>query len=314
MSPTPDTFANPTQPTAYAWEATDEQVSARYGIPLDQVIRFDLNTSAAPPDFALAFLAGGDFGRAISEYPPSDYGALTAAAAETYGVEPNEILVGAGADEVLDLVAKAFLPPGARGVVPVPTYAMYRVLTEQRPGVPLLVARLPADDGFALDVAATRAAARGAAIVWLCSPNNPTGLPEPAGAIESLLGGLAADAASDGTEPPIVVLDEAYAEFAGGSLVSARQAYPRLIVVRTASKAYALAGMRVGFALARPEIIARMDPVPAAGLRRHPVGCAGHGRTPAPRRARPEHHPALESSALVWERRSRISESRRGRA
>jgi histidinol-phosphate aminotransferase len=169
-------------------------------------------------------------------------------------------LVGAGADEVLDLVAKAFLPPGAGAVIPTPTYAMYRVLTEQRPARPIPVPRRPAADGYALDLPAVREAARDAAVVWLCSPNNPTGLPEPAGSIAELLAGLLADAGADGRAGPVVVLDEAYVEFVGTSLVGLRAAYPRLVVVRTASKAYALAGLRVGFAVARRELLAEVEP------------------------------------------------------
>jgi histidinol-phosphate aminotransferase len=111
-----------------------------------------------------------------------------------------------------------------------------------------------------MDVPAVRAAARDAALIWLCSPNNPTALAEPQGAIAGLLEGLAADAASDGRVAPVVVLDEAYAEFVGSSLIGLRATYPRLIVVRTASKAYGLAGARVGFAVARPETIAVMEP------------------------------------------------------
>ncbi len=260
MSPTPSSMAVPTQPTAYAWEATDEQVAERYGVPVERVVRFDLNTSPAAPAMALRLLAGGVYGREISEYPPSDYRELVAAAAARYGVTTDELLVGAGADEVLDLVAKAFIPAGGAAVVPAPTYAMYRVLTEQRGARPLLVPRRPAADGYALDLPATRAAARDASVVWLCSPNNPTGLPEPDGAIEELLAGLLADASAAGRRPPVVVLDEAYAEFVGRSLLGLREAYPRLVVVRTASKAYALAGMRVGFAVARRELLAEVEP------------------------------------------------------
>ena len=92
---------------------------------------------------------------------------------------------------------------------------MYRVLTEQRGAGVVAVPRLGADAGWALDPDAVRAAARDAQVVWLCSPNNPTALPEPDGTIEALLRGLAADAADDGRPAPIVVLDEAYAEFVG---------------------------------------------------------------------------------------------------
>ncbi|HEX5590059.1 MAG TPA: aminotransferase class I/II-fold pyridoxal phosphate-dependent enzyme, partial [Candidatus Limnocylindrales bacterium] len=194
MSPTPVTFTSPTAPIAYAWEATDEEVAARYGIPIERVARFDLNTSPAPPDLAVRLLAANAFDRPISEYPPSDYRRLTAAAAARYGVDPEEILVGAGADEILDLIAKAFLPPGGSAVLPTPSYAMYRVLTEQRGAMVRAVPRQGPEAGFAMDVPGVRAAARGASLVWLCSPNNPTGLPEPDGAIEALLAGIAEDA------------------------------------------------------------------------------------------------------------------------
>lgn len=260
MSPTPVTFTSPTAPAGYAWEATDEEVAARYGIPIERVARFDLNTSPSPPDLATRLLAAGAFGRPISEYPPSDYRRLIGAASARYGVGTDEVLVGAGADEILDLIAKAFLPPGGAAVIPTPSYAMYRVDTEQRGALVRAVPRHGPESGYAMDEAGVRASSAGADVVWLCSPNNPTGLPEPAGAIERLLAGLLEDAASAAVEPPIVVLDEAYAEFAGRSLVDLRAAYPRLIVIRTASKAYALAGLRVGFALARPEVIARLAP------------------------------------------------------
>jgi histidinol-phosphate aminotransferase len=250
----------PALPAGYAWEATDEQVSERYGVPLPTIVRFDLNTSPAPPGLALRLLQAGAYGRPISEYPPSDYRELVAAAAETYGVGRDELLVGAGADEILDLAAKAFLPPGAGAVIPTPTYAMYDVLTAQRPARPIPVPRRSAADGYAFDLPAVREAARDAAVVWLCSPNNPTGLPEPAGSINELLGGLLADAGAGGRAAPVVVLDEAYAEFVGSSLAGLRAAYPRLVVVRTASKAYALAGLRVGFAIARRELLAEVEP------------------------------------------------------
>ncbi|HSK51309.1 MAG TPA: aminotransferase class I/II-fold pyridoxal phosphate-dependent enzyme, partial [Clostridia bacterium] len=126
MSPTPVTFSSPTLPTAYAWEATNEQVAARYRVPIESIVRFDRNTSPTPPALVDRLLAAGRFDAPLSEYPPSDYRRLTEAAAARYGVGFDELLVGAGADEVLDLVAKAFLGPGTTAVLPAPTYAMYR--------------------------------------------------------------------------------------------------------------------------------------------------------------------------------------------
>lgn len=260
MTQTPVTWTAPNAPASYSWEATDEEVAVRYGVPVGAVIRFDLNTSPTPPDVAARVLAGGRFAAPLSEYPPSDYRRLVEAAAARYGVDRDEILVGAGADEILDLIGKAFLPPGGAAVVPTPTYAMYRVITDQRGARVVAVPRQPVAQGWALDLPAVRAAARIGHLVWLCSPNNPTALPEPPGTIEALLGDLAADAEADARPAPVVVLDEAYAEFVGGSLLRLRNRYPRLVVVRTASKAYALAGLRVGFALARPETIAAIAP------------------------------------------------------
>jgi histidinol-phosphate aminotransferase len=260
MSPTPVTFTSPTAPSTYSWEATDEEVAARYGLDPATIVRFDLNTSPTPPALAQRLLAAGRFEAPLSEYPPTDYRRLVEAAAARYGVTTDEILVGAGADEVLDVVAKAFIPAGGRAVVPSPTYAMYRVLTEQRGAQVVAVTRRGEDAGWALDLTATRAAAGDAAVVWLCSPNNPTALAEPDGGIRDLLDGIAADAAAAGRSAPIVVLDEAYAEFVGTSLIGLRNEHPNLIVVRTASKAYALAGLRVGFGVARPEVIARLNP------------------------------------------------------
>jgi histidinol-phosphate aminotransferase len=260
MSPTPVTTNLPTQPATYSWEATDEEVAARYGLPIETVLRFDLNTSPTPPEVAGRILAGGAFDAPLSEYPPSDYRRLVETAARVYGVGTDELLVGAGADEILDLIGKAFLPPGGSAVIPAPTYAMYRVVTEQRGARPVVVPRLGPDASWALDEPAVRKAAATADLVWLCSPNNPTALPEPEGTIARLLVGIADDAQADGRAAAIVALDEAYAEFVDRSLVDLRIDHPNLVVVRTASKAYGLAGLRVGFAIARPETIARIAP------------------------------------------------------
>lgn len=245
-------MAVPTHPATYAWEATDEEVARRYGLPASEIVRFDLNTSPATPPYVAGLLASmGSL--ALHEYPAADYRTLVEAAAATYGVRSEEVGVGAGADEVLDLCAKAFLPPGGVAVSATPTYAMYRVLTEQRGARLLPVPRLGPAEGYAIDLRSLQAAARGADLVWLCSPNNPTGLAEPPGAIAELLDGLEADAGAAG--PPTVVLDEAYAEYTGRSLLELRLRHPRLVVVRTLSKAYALAGFRVGFAVAVPPTI-----------------------------------------------------------
>ena len=86
MSPTPVTFNPPNAPSTYSWEATDEEVAARYGLDPSSIVRFDLNTSPAPPALAQRLLAAGRFEAPLSEYPPTDYRRLVEAAAARYGV------------------------------------------------------------------------------------------------------------------------------------------------------------------------------------------------------------------------------------
>ena len=240
-------------PPTYVWEPTTDFLAARYGLPRESIVRFDVNTSPLPPD--LSEVLAGAFDPPLSEYPPSDYAPLVAAAADAYGVATDEILPTAGADEALDLTARAYLREGSVAVGAVPTYAMYRIVTEQRGASFVPIPRLSRDQGFALDLAAMAQAARSAQLVWLCEPNNPTGSAEPPLRVAELLALLADGAAADGREAPVVAVDEAYAEFVGRSVLPLRSFYPRLVVIRTLSKAHALAGARVGFAIARPETL-----------------------------------------------------------
>ena len=265
MSPTPVTFNSPTAPASYSL-GSDRRGGRRPLRPRPRDDRPLRPQHVAGPAgrSSTGLLAAGRFVAPLSEYPPTDYRRLVEAAAARYGVTPAELLVGAGADEILDIVAKV-VHPGRRQrrSSPSPTYAMYRVLTEQRGATVVAVPRLGEAAGWALDRDAVRAAAaeHDAAVVWLCSPNNPTALPEPEGAIAALLAGprrgrgrgraTGTRSSSSTRRTP---------SSSGPRSLGLRDDYPNLIVVRTASKAYALAGLRVGFAIARPEVIARLNP------------------------------------------------------
>jgi histidinol-phosphate aminotransferase len=265
MSPSPFSVSSPTDPASYSWEATDEGVAERFGIPVSQVLRFDLNTSPSPPPELATILAQGVFETPLSEYPPGDYRRLVEAAAAAYGVTTDEVVPGAGADEILDMCTKAFLPAGESIAVSVPTYPMYRIHAEQRGGHVIAIPRLGPEHGWAMDVPAMRDAARTATLVWICNPNNPTGRLEPDGAIEALLQGIDDDAVVDGRGVPAVVVDEAYAEFISTSVIPLRERFPNLVAVRTASKAYAMAGLRVGFAVGAADTIRRIAVYRAPG-------------------------------------------------
>jgi histidinol-phosphate aminotransferase len=291
----------------YTWEPTTDYLAGKYGLPRESIVRFDVNTSPLPPDLRDVMAAPMD--PLLSEYPPSDYAPLVAAAAAAYGVAPEEVLPTAGADEALDLTARAFLREGSLAVAPVPTYAMYRIVSEQRGARFLGVPRGSAQEAFAVDLEALAEAAREASLVWLCEPNNPTGSAETVERIEMLLDRLAGEARAGGRTAPAVVLDEAYAEFAGRSALTLRASYPRLVVIRTMSKAHALAGARVGFAVATPETLAPVlsfrapasvstvsAALATAALRRPELAAANVARL-ADQRARL----TAELSALGWQ-------------
>ncbi|MGC8633307.1 MAG: pyridoxal phosphate-dependent aminotransferase [Candidatus Limnocylindrales bacterium] len=248
------------QAAGYQWEESDAQIAAAYQLHPEQVIRFDTNTSPRRPPWLPGAVGAAPIER-INEYPDATYAELTEAIAAREAVEPSAIVVGAGADEILDLVAKAWLRPGSRAVVAPPTYAMYAILSRQRGAAVVEVARGPAEAEFGLDHDALVRAAAGAALVWLCDPNNPTGTTERPDALPGLLQRLAA--LPEGG--PAVVVDEAYRDFAGQSMIGLVAAFPRLVVVRTLSKAHGLAGIRVGYALADPPHAARLARVRPPG-------------------------------------------------
>ena len=248
--------ASPSQ--VNTWEPSSRSIAARYGLRPEQILRFDLNTSPWPAPVLPAALAG-PFDPPLSEYPDSWYTDLTAAAAAYVDAAEHEIILGAGADEVLELVAKACLPAGSTALVPVPTYSMYGVFTTHRAARIVAVPRL-ADDGYRLNTAALIDRLPEVRVVWLCSPNNPTGLPEREADLAAVL-----DATTAMTDPPLVVVDEAYFEFSGQSVAESRTRHPNMLVVRTMSKAFALSGIRVGFGVGDRSVIERLERVRPPG-------------------------------------------------
>ncbi len=152
---------------------------------------------------------------------------------------------GAGADELIDLCARAFLPVGGVAVSAPPSYAMYAVATGQREAKLELVWREPPD--FALPERFVEAAAE-ADVVWLCVPNNPTGRRDTDDEIEAVLGSGAG----------VVVIDAAYAEFTGDRWAPWVQRWPNLVALGTLSKAFSLGGIRVGYAITSPPLAAEL--------------------------------------------------------
>jgi len=249
---TPDTKTPPEPRPAisrmqpYEWEPPSAAIAQQAGVPEDQVVRFDTNTFPWP-GASLSRLSP----EPLNEYPDTSYRGLTDAIAQYTGVSPDRITVGAGADEMLDLIAKAYIDDSARAVISRPTYPMFTVLTEMAGGS---IDAVPAVD-LRLDQQAFLDRARGARLTWLSNPNNPTGELLPFDYVEALARVTAG----------ILVLDEAYYEMSGITGLALIDRMPNVVVVRTLSKAFGLAGARVGYALAGPAISAALRQVRPPG-------------------------------------------------
>jgi histidinol-phosphate aminotransferase len=198
--------------------------------------------------------------RKVPEYGDLAYVRLRAVLGERFGVDPRRILPGAGADELIRLVTTAAVGAGDSVVIPTPTFAMFaveahlagaRVVALPRRD---LVCRQAPDE---IRDAAEREAAR---LVWLCTPNNPTGDVTPLDEIRAVATGL----------PALVVVDEVYLEFAeeeaglapnSTSAVTLQDELPNLLVLRSLSKAYAMASARVGYLVVPDGLADRFDAI-----------------------------------------------------
>lgn len=186
----------------------------------------------------------------LNRYPEPQPRALVEGLAQLYAVAPASVLVGRGSDEAIDLLTRAFCRAGHDAVlVCPPTFGMYSVSARIQ-GAEVLQAPLLATEGFALDEDALLGRCSAAVkLIFVCSPNNPTGNLLDEAAILRVARRLAGRA--------LVVVDEAYIEFAARPSLSRLVAeLPNLAILRTLSKAYGLAGARCGALIADPEIIA----------------------------------------------------------
>jgi histidinol-phosphate aminotransferase len=191
----------------------------------------------------------------LNRYPEPHPHLLAARLAELYGVPAANLLPGRGSDESIDLIVRGFCRAGVDNVILCPpTFGMYAVAARIQ-GAAVREVPLVKERGYALDVEGVLAACdANTRIVFLCSPNNPTGNAMAAPAVERLLVTLARRA--------LVVVDEAYIEFAGGeSLCASLARFPNLVVLRTLSKAFGLAGARVGSLIAAAPIVQLLSKV-----------------------------------------------------
>jgi histidinol-phosphate aminotransferase len=179
----------------------------------------------------------------IANFYPNSGEDLRAAVAKFNAVEPANIILGNGSTEVLDVVTRSFVGPGDEVVISVPTYAFFESQTRLYGGEPLLI---PMTDDFRFDVPAILAAVNERTkVIFLCSPNNPTGNSWTEDELETVLA----------TGVPTVV-DQAYLECGRApSFAGLVARHPNLIVTRTMSKAFGLAALRLGYGIASPRLV-----------------------------------------------------------
>jgi histidinol-phosphate aminotransferase len=215
-------------------------------------IRLDLNESPyGPSPKTQAALAAFS---TTHRYPEFDAYTLRAKLASYVGTSPDRILVGAGLDDVLATIAMLLIDPGDRVIISEPTFAIYRPLFTQRGGEVLDV---PLRPSFELDVDRVLAAVDDRTkVIIVCNPNNPTGNLFAPTDVER----VCAEASC------LVVIDEAYAEFAGTTAMPLADRYSNVAVLRTMSKFAGLAGMRVGYGVLPADLMPwAMQVMPAFG-------------------------------------------------
>ena len=202
----------------YRWAPSTADLAARVGLAPSQIVRFDGNTAPLPLPSSRPGAIAGTLAQ-VNAYPHGGYPELLAAIAAYAGVEPGNVVLGSGGDDLILLCARAFLGPGDRAaIVDEPTYPLYRIAT---------------------GLAGAEVSAVDPAVTFLCRPNNPSGALEPL----------------PDTRP--LVVDEAYHEYAGETVVD--RIGEGVIVIRTFSKAFGLAGARVGYAIADADAAAELN-------------------------------------------------------
>jgi histidinol-phosphate aminotransferase len=238
----------------------DLRLGAGYHSPqVPAEVRLNTNESPfAPPDEFVRALADEMTRVAFHRYPDRGAVELRRGIAELHGVDPAQVFCANGSNEVLQCLLLAYGGPGRRSLLFEPTYTLHAHISRLT-GTEVVAA--PRDEHFAIEPAAALAvlAATRPSVTFVCSPNNPTGVAERAEVVAALLGGA----------PGLVVVDEAYGQFAQTSALELREPGGSpggtdargLVVVRTFSKTWAMASVRLGYAIADPEVVTACEEV-----------------------------------------------------
>ena len=205
-----------------------------------KVIKLNTNENPYPPaPAALQVLRELD-GELLRRYPHPMARAFREAASLALGVPADWILVGNGSDDLLTMIMRACAEPGRRVVYPMPTYVLYRTLAQIQDAE---VVEVPFHEDYSLPIEPLIKAQ--GAVTFIASPNSPSGTVAPVELLDKLATQLSG----------ILVVDEAYVDFADSNALELVKKYDNVIVLRTLSKGYSLAGLRLGFGIANPSLL-----------------------------------------------------------
>lgn len=228
-----------------------EEVLKEYGLSEAIKLASNENPLGMPKKVKEALIQHVDL---LYYYPDGKAAELRTALSKYHKIEENQLLFGAGLEDIIQMISAAFLESGTNAVMSGTTFPNYRInaLIESAD-----VREIPAIDGEHDLTSMNKAVDDRTRIVWVCNPNNPTGTYIPQESLVTFIEKVPRDV--------LIVLDEAYFEFATAkdfpNSLALLDKYPNLIVLRTFSKAYGLAGLRIGYAIADPQIIGIIERV-----------------------------------------------------
>ncbi|MCW4035005.1 MAG: histidinol-phosphate transaminase [Candidatus Bathyarchaeota archaeon] len=210
----------------------------------EQIVKMDFNENfAAPADVIQKIVVEACKDVDVRAYPPPKGGLAVKAIADFVGFSDCEVSVANGADEIMDLLMKAFVRKGTKVLVAEPSFPMYTFFAELYGGTKVSAFLEP---DFSLNVNNLLSKAdKKTSLLFVCSPNNPTANQFPESDIKKLLNEFNG----------LVVVDEAYADFASGSVLNLVKDYDNLVVLRSFSKAFGLAGVRLGYLVADKQVV-----------------------------------------------------------
>jgi len=208
-------------------------------------VKLNTNENPYPPSPKVREAVLAELGDPMRLYPDPGAVRLRRQAAQTYGFDLPQIIAGNGSDDLLAMVAKAFVGEGDALACPTPTYTLYDTLVRIQGG---RLAGVPYPEDYSLPPALARKKAR---VTVVASPNSPSGTPAPVRTLAAL-----ADAI-----PGVLVVDEAYADFGEETALPLARERKNVIVLRTLSKSFSLAGLRIGLGFAHPRIIEGLNKV-----------------------------------------------------